>query len=966
MALNRLQLVCLLGLLLATAAGAVPPALPQPPVKASSVHSPEFPVENLLDGDLRTRWASLIGPNRPDWIAIDFGQSIALNELVVVWERAMATEYDIQVSQDGKTWQTVATRNDPDGKRYSVGPDSFTDQIEGLNATGRYLRLLCRKTGRHSLYSIWELQFPQEEVASLVRQRMADYMAQRDTAIRAQRDQARSYLHEIGMGRIVFAAREDGVDGHWYANFGYYAPDANRKCYRASGRLCLLDTATDTLMVLVDDPEGSVRDPAVHYDGEQIVFSWRKSGTEHFHLYEIRADGTGLRQLTDGGGDYDDIEPCYLPDGSIAFVSSRCQRWVNCWLTQVGVVYRCDEDGGNVRRLSANIEHDNTPWPLPDGRLIYQRWEYIDRSQVHYHHLWTMNPDGTGQMVYFGNFHPGGVFIDAKPVPDSAEVVFVLSPGHGQREHSGSIALLSVADGPDDLSQIHRLTGNDFRDPYPVSKDWFLAARGRSLYLVGRNGELANVYDLPADLPKANLQEPRPLAARHRERIIPPRTQAGETTGTLLLNNLYQGRNLAGVEPGEVKSLLVLEALPKPINFTGGMEPLSFGGTFTLERIVGTVPVEADGSAHFTLPANRALFFVALDEQGRSVKRMQSFLTVQPGEVTGCVGCHESRTRTPANLARPGRSLAAAKPPVAPVPVEGVPEVIDFPRDIQPVLDRHCVRCHCPAKRSGGVLLTGDRGPVLSHSYFTLSAHRQVADGRNLARSNYPPRTLGDIASPLMAKLTGEHHGVHASPGEERLVRYWINTGATWPGTYAALGTGMIGGYAQNQIDRQDLKWPEMQAAGKVLQTRCMRCHADPQRPLPNSPSDDLDMPPWALRYDSPKLRFSRHILYNLSHPEQSVLLLAPLARQAGGYGMGEVDGVFASTADPDYQTLLRSIQRTQQQLDTIKRFDMPDFAPRPEYLREMRRYGLLTNDETPVGPAIYALERRYWNSFSP
>ena len=145
------------------------------------------------------------------------------------------------------------------------------------------------------------------------------------------------------------------------------------------------------------------------------IASYRQGGTETYHLWEIQADGTGLRQLTDGI--YDDIEPSYLPDGGIVFVSARARRWVQCWLTQVASLHRCDADGRHIRPLSANLEQDNTPWPLPDGRILYMRWEYVDRSQVHYHHLWTMNPDGTGQTVFFGNLHPGDVYIDAKPIP---------------------------------------------------------------------------------------------------------------------------------------------------------------------------------------------------------------------------------------------------------------------------------------------------------------------------------------------------------------------------------------------------------------------------------------------------------------------------------------------------------------------------------------------------------------------
>ena len=166
------------------------------------------------------------------------------------------------------------------------------------------------------------------------------------------------------------------------------------------------------------------------------------------------------------------------------------------------------------------------------------------------------------------------------------------------------------------------------------------------------------IFKLPAADRRAGLQlhEPRPLAPRPRERIIPDRVHPNQATGRLLLADIYNGRNMAGVKRGEIKKLLVLETLPMPIHYTGGMEPISYGGTFTLERLVGTVPVEEDGSAYFELPALRSFFFVALDENDLAVKRMQSFLTVQPGETTSCVGCHEQRTQAP----RPAAAQLAA------------------------------------------------------------------------------------------------------------------------------------------------------------------------------------------------------------------------------------------------------------------------------------------------------------------
>ena len=479
---------------------------------------------------------------------------------------------------------------------------------------------------------------------------------------------------------------------------------------------------------------------------------------------------------------------------------------------------------------------------------------------------------------------------------------------------------------------------------------------------VSRGARFVGETNLVADLAaKLILHEPRPLMRRPRERVVPSRVDLAQPTGKLVLSDVYRGRNMQGVKPGEIKKLLVIETLPMPIHYTGGMEPLSFGGTFTLERIVGTVPVEADGSAYFELPALRSFLFVALDKDDLSVKRMQSFVTVQPGETTSCVGCHEDRVQAPP----PGGPvlMALSKPARRIEAIAGVPDVFDFPRDIQPVLDRNCLSCHDYDRREGGVILAGDRGPLYSHSYFTLTVRNQVADGRNRAQSNYAPRALGSSASALMQKLTPAHHGVRATEAERRLVRLWIETGAPYPGTYAALGSGMIGSYQENQLQRPDLNWPETQRAMDAIRRRCGSCH-DKDMPLPYTASDDQKLPPWnGLQPRDLRRRVSRHLLYNLTRPAKSMLLLAPLAREAGGFGLCQ-GAVFASAQDPDYVAILGSITEAGHYLDRIKRFDMPGFVPRSDWVREMKRFGLLPVTHNPdVSIDYYAVERDYWKS---
>jgi len=724
-----------------------------------------------------------------------------------------------------------------------------------------------------------------------------------------------------GVEEIVFAVRALGGDGHWYANFGYHSSNPDRMQYGPDGgRLCRLNLRTGKVTVILDDPGGGVRDPCVHYDGRKILFSYRRGGSRYYHLHEIGADGTGLRQLTDGP--YDDIEPIYRPDGRIIFCSSRCNRWVQCWFTHVAILYVCDADGRNLRPLSSNAEQDNTPWMLPDGRVLYMRWEYVDRSRVQFHHLWTMNPDGTAQMVYYGNMYGGIVMLDSKPIPGTDRVVSIFSPGHGQKEHAGRVTIVDPNGGPDARPfAVPVSAGSDFRDPYPFSEDCFLVARGRSLLAMNGRGEVQVLYTLGNEDRPYEVHEPRPLGPRPREPVVPPRVDLAKETGRLALVDVTHGRSMEGVARGEVRKLLVLETLPKPVNHSGTMEPISLGGTFTLPRILGTVPVEPDGSAYLEVPALRSLFFVALDAKDLSVKRMQSFLTVQPGELTGCVGCHENRADTARLVADPA-VMALRRAPSRIEPIAGVPDVFDFPRDIQPILDKHCLKCHDYDKRSGGVIFSGDRGPIYSHAYATILSRGLVTHGQD-AGGNRPPRSIGSASSRLIKKIGGTRDGDKLSPHEATMVRLWIESGVPYAGTYASLGTGMVGVSLDADVEKR----------------RCEGCHAKgPPAPV--------------------------ELQFNLSRPEKSLVLLAPLAKESGGYGLC-TGPVFADTRDPDYRKVLASVAAAKRRLDEVKRFDMAGFQPSPHYVREMKRFGILPAELDPAQDRVnvYATDQAYWRS---
>jgi hypothetical protein len=581
-------------------------------------------------------------------------------------------------------------------------------------------------------------------------------------------------------------------------------------------------------------------------------------------------------------------------------------------------------------------------------------------------------------MIYYGNLHPGTLMIDAKPIPGTKnEVVAVFSPNHGRKEHEGAITVVTPKTGPDDLSSARRISENkknNFRDPYPLSPNCFLVAQGPKLLLMNRKGQTKEIYRLPPELTKAKVEchEPRPLRPRPREPVIPSRSDYVQPTGKLILQDVYAGRRMEGVKRGEIKKLLVLESLPKPINYSGKMPPMSFGGTYTLERILGTVPVEEDGSAYIEVPALRSLFFVALDEKNNSVKRMHSFLAVMPGETTGCVGCHEQRLKTPSSP-MVGSVKALKRPPSQITPVAGIPDVFDYPRDIQPIFDRRCLSCHDYERRAGRVILTGDHGPIFSHSYYTLTARQLFSDGRDRLQTNLPPRTVGTSASPLMKMLDGSHYGARLTGHEQDMIRYWIESAAPYPGTYAALGTGMIGGLPKSKLETGDRKWPGSIAAAEAIQRRCKTCH-DSSLPMPQYLSDNLEL---ILSNPDPndiRIRYSRHLMFNLSRPDKSLVLLAPLAKDAGGYNIckqrnedgtfGPTVTVFADENDPDYQKILAMCCEGKRHLEQIKRFDMPGFRPTKSYIREMKRYGMLPRDlpeDTLID--VYATDRAYWRS---
>ena len=576
------------------------------------------------------------------------------------------------------------------------------------------------------------------------------------------------------------------------------------------------------LTALFSPPRDSfVGDVDLRYDGQRMLFSM-VGENDRWQVFEIGRDGQGLRQLTGEQPDVDSYDACYLPDGRIIFTSTACFIGVPCVYgnSHVAVLYQMDADGGNIRQLCFDQEHDWCPAIMNNGRVLYSRWEYTDTPHSNTRLLFHMNPDGTEQMEFYGsNSYWPNSFFYTRPIPDHPTKVISVIGGHHDNPRMGELVVFDPAAGRrEDTGAVQRIPGHGkkvemlirdgltrdswpkFLHPYPLSENHFLVSCKPSpqapwgLYLVDTFDNFVLLKEDPAHA----LFEPIPLRATTPPQLIPDKVNLAKAEATVYLPDIYVGDGLKGIPRGTVKQLRLFTYHFAYQDMGGLLGVVGMDGPWDIKRVLGTVPVRADGSAKFRIPANMPISIQPLDAEGRALQLMRSWMTAMPGEVVQCAGCHE-----PQNSAPPSRATMALNEPAHEIeawygPLRG----FSYPREVQPVVDRHCVGCHdgrlaedggAEPNLRGDVKISdwaqvtpgrgGARGGKFSVGYYELSRYVR----RPGIESDYhllEPMEFHADTTQLVQLIKKGHHGVQLDQQAwDRLIT-WIDLNCPYHGTW--------------------------------------------------------------------------------------------------------------------------------------------------------------------------------------
>jgi hypothetical protein len=580
-----------------------------------------------------------------------------------------------------------------------------------------------------------------------------------------------------------------------------------------------------------DLSSGAFLSPELSYDGKTILFAYTQArayekyrgkvayewGPEiSYHIFKVNSDGTGLEQLTDGP--WNDFDPSFLPNGRIVFISERRGGYLRCGRhCPVYTMYSMEQDGSDIICISFHETHEWHPSVTNDGMIVYTRWDYVDRDTNIAHHIWTCFPDGRNPRSFHGNYPQRResrpwMEMSIRAIPDSHRYVATTGSHHGNA--FGSLVLIDPRIEDDGaMSQLIRLTPDTpfpeaearlIRDymrygtAWPLSEDDYLCvydseAKNRGIYWIDRFGNRELIYRDPS----ISCLSPIPLRPRPRPPVIPGKTvqtaEAIRKVGgkipqeTITIINIYDS-DFIWPEGTKVTALRIIQALPKttpPPN----RPRIGIGNQTNARAVLGTVPVEADGSVYFEAPVGKAIYFQALDADGMAIQSMRSATYLHPGEQLTCLGCHEPKHRVSKQSSK--RPLALKRPPTKIKPDVDGSNPFNYVRLVQPVLERNCVTCH---EQKKALDLTGEiegkNGWTRSYNnlaekygfYFHVfngSINQGIHGG-----SRTVPGKFGAKASKLLEYMNEQHHGVKLSEEDFRRLVLWLDCNSEFYGAY--------------------------------------------------------------------------------------------------------------------------------------------------------------------------------------
>lgn len=690
-------------------------------------------------------------------------------------------------------------------------------------------------------------------------------------------------------------------------------------CYQwhPGGGIYILENPADPpekhrLRVVIDENSenslgrGMYFDPDLSFDAKKILFCFKGEPQGSSCIYEIGIDGKGLRQITNPLADYlpctedgkiksfyhgrhgklgaaQDLTPAYLPDGRIVFTTMRHNGLVPCNNTGVAILHVMNPDGSDVHPISVNSETEFDPSIMIDGRILYGRWEYVDKTALTIQSLWTVYPSGTMEMAVYANnmVFPEAVLDSRQVFADPYYVVSTFSKHNSTPR--GTIALIDTRIGKNDPKAVFNFSDpdNPLRDtgeacePYPITKDLLLCSdrhgEKNALFLIKRNADNSLTRELLLSDPNIDCHSPIPLKPQQLAAVRPAAGDRSKDYGCFMLKDVYQG--MPNVPRGSIRKLRVVEETSR-VSPTPGPGP--FNQTFTIsaalawtaKNYLGVVDIEADGSAYFEVPAGKMIFFQALDTQGRCVRSMRTFIQAAPGITRGCIGCHENKKGT---FQVEKMAIAQTKAPQQIKDESWGSGVLDYPTMVQPILDKHCVSCHGGEEGfAAGLDLTGGWTEYFNNSYENLVSRRELQYKASLiagvcsmngtayySAPIFPAYAIGSPAAPLaQVILEGDlgHKGRFTMTRPERdLILAWIDGNGPYHGTW---------NYTPRAFQVQEWQDIKKQLCAEMTEAGCVKCHNTKDK-------GGRFEPDW----------------FNLQNPRLSRILRAPLPKGQDGYG---------------------------------------------------------------------------------